>query len=400
MAKILVTDGEQRSALASVRSLGRAGHTVYVASHRSPSLAGSSRYVRESARVAEPLQSPDEFVLGVVALIERWNIDLLLPVTEAAVMALLPDRARIPAVLPFPQLSAFQRLCDKGAVAAEARALGIGVPSTVAIASRQALSDVASELRFPIILKPHRSVIEAYPRRKIAVRRVADATELDAVVSASPDEAFPLLVQEVINGPGIGVFVLLVDGEMRAAFAHRRIREKPPWGGVSVYRESIPLDENLLARSVKLLRRFEFEGAAMVEYKVDAATQVPYIMEINGRLWGSLQLAIDAGVDFPALLVDAFLNGSKAVASRSYKAVRSRWFWGDVDNLLLRLRSGGGESGDGGSSRLRACMDFVRGFGSGSRNEVFRLNDPVPGFRETLDWFGALKATRRDHECA
>ena len=33
---------------------------------------------------------------------------------------------------------------------------------------------------------------------------------------------------------------------MRSAFAHRRIREGPPSGGVSVYRESVPADPELL----------------------------------------------------------------------------------------------------------------------------------------------------------
>ena len=37
----------------------------------------------------------------------------------------------------------------------------------------------------------------------------------------------------------------------------------------------------------------------MVEFKHDERDGVPKLMEINGRFWGSLQLAIDAGVDFP-----------------------------------------------------------------------------------------------------
>ena len=40
----------------------------------------------------------------------------------------------------------------------------------------------------------------------------------------------------------------------------------------------------------------------MVEFKLDARDGVAKLMEINGRFWGSLQLAVDAGVDFPAIL--------------------------------------------------------------------------------------------------
>ncbi len=65
------------------------------------------------------------------------------------------------------------------------------------------------------------------------------------------------------------------------------------------------------------------------------------LMEINGRFWGSLQLAIDAGVNFPRLAVDIALEQASPIDT--YRVgVRSRWFWGDVDamiSLLLRSRA-------------------------------------------------------------
>ena len=72
----------------------------------------------------------------------------------------------------------------------------------------------------------------------------------------------------------------------------------------------------------------------MVEFKQDERDGLPKLMEINGRFWGSLQLAIDAGVDFPALL----LQPPDALPSTPlpYRVgVRNRWFWGDVDSLLV-----------------------------------------------------------------
>ncbi len=40
----------------------------------------------------------------------------------------------------------------------------------------------------------------------------------------------------------------------------------------------------------------------MLELKVDDADGTPRIMEMNPRFWGSLALALRAGVDFPWLL--------------------------------------------------------------------------------------------------
>ena len=48
----------------------------------------------------------------------------------------------------------------------------------------------------------------------------------------------------------------------------------------------------------ELLDELNWHGVAMVEFKV-TEDGTPYLMEINTRFWGSLQLAIDAGVDFP-----------------------------------------------------------------------------------------------------
>jgi predicted ATP-grasp superfamily ATP-dependent carboligase len=393
--RILITDGEQRSALAAARSLGRAGYDVHVASHKRASLAGASKYVRSAVEVPNPLARPAEFVGAVRTAVVELQIDVLIPVTEAALLALLPARESIPATLPFPSAAAFGRLCDKALVAREAHRLGIEVPRTLEVGSKRPEDlGVIADLVYPVVVKPHRSVgVESGGRVKLEVRSVANHASLMAELNALPENAYPVLLQQQVVGDGVGIFVLMHRGEVHAAFAHRRIREKPPWGGVSVLRESIALDPQLLALSVELLRVFELEGAAMVEYKLDAATGTPYIMEINGRFWGSLQLAIDAGVDFPALMVAAIL-GEAAPRMPAYReGTRSRWFWGDVDNLLLRLRNRGPAKE---AHRARAVFEFIRSFGPRSRSEIFRLADPAPAVRETIDWFRALRRTKEE----
>ena len=186
-----------------------------------------------------------------------------------------------------------------------------------------------------------------------------------------------------IDGPGIGVFLLLWESALVAQFAHRRIREKPPSGGVSVFSESIAVAPDVVARSAALLDTLEWRGPAMIEYKQDRASGTLYLMEINGRFWGSLQLAIDAGVDFPALLVAAALGERPAPVGHFAVGARTRWWWGEVDHLIARLRDG--STPPGMVSRLRACRDFLLP-GRRVRNEVLRAGDPWPFVRETIEW--------------
>jgi hypothetical protein len=128
----------------------------------------------------------------------------------------------------------------------------------------------------------------------------------------------------------------------------------------------------------------------MVEYKLHTNTGVPYLMEINGRLWGSLQLAIDAGVDFPKLLVELALGATPARVTTYEIGVRSRWEWGDVDHLLASVLHPSRFASFPDRPRyprLAAVAGFIRGFAPGNRHEIFRRDDLGPMIRETTDWF-------------
>lgn len=180
----------------------------------------------------------------------------------------------------------------------------------------------------------------------------------------------PVLLQQRIEGPGTGIFVLLAGGDVLAQFAHRRLREKPPSGGVSVSRESIVADQALVDRSVALLRSLEFNGVAMVEYKSDVRTGQAYLMEVNGRFWGSLRLAVDAGVNFPVLLV-AWALRNPMIPVTIYRArVRSRWWWWDVDQLLIRLRRSddANDLPPGAPTRWQTLGQFLQLWRPGDRN--------------------------------
>ena len=315
-----------------------------------------------------------------------------MPVTEPAILALLAVRGSIPAAIPFPSLDTFQAVCDKQAVLAAARELGIAVPRQWEVASPDRVP--ALPVDQPLVLKPARSVYTAPDgtRGKVGVRWARDPAELRAVLKRYPVPAFPVLVQERITGPGTGIFVLLREGQCVARFSHVRLREKPPSGGVSVACRSEPMDEALLDRSLELLRRFDWSGVAMVEYKRDAATGEPFLMEINGRFWGSLQLAIDASVDFPRLLVETAL-GRDAAPVTSYRSTRIRWLWGDVDHVIARFRS----PASGWRDRLAAISGWLRAFGPGYREEVFKWRDPRPFAHESRAWLRhVLRAASRE----
>ncbi|HYR07209.1 MAG TPA: ATP-grasp domain-containing protein [Longimicrobium sp.] len=388
--RVLVTDGGERAALAVVRSLAAAGHAVRVCSPRGRSLAGASRGCAGEDRVPDPLAAPDAYAAAVRALCARDGIEALVPIGEASALALLEPDARPPGVvIPLPPLEVFRAACDKPRVIRAAADAGIAVPRQRVVERPEARMEIGpGDVAFPVVLKPSRSVVEEDGGRgKTRVEHAADWVRMQAGLADLPRAAYPVLVQERVNGPGMGIFLLTWEGRVRAVFAHRRLREKPPSGGVSVYRESVAPDPSLVARAAGLLAGLGWRGVAMVEMKTDALTGTPYLMEVNGRFWGSLQLAVDAGVDFPRLLLEAAFGAPPAPPPPWRPGVRSRWEWGEVDHLLARLRRTPAELDlpPGAPGRGRALLDFLS-IRRGDRGEVFRWRDPAPALRETLDW--------------
>ena len=126
----------------------------------------------------------------------------------------------------------------------------------------------------------------------------------------------------------------------------------------------------------------------MVEFKLYRMTGTPYLMEVNGRFWGSLQLAIDAGIDFPLLLIDAACGAPVAPPPVARTGVRLRWELGDVDYLIAILSRSRTQLHlpPGTPSRLRSAAAVLLPWRPGERWEILRPSDPAPFLREATNW--------------
>jgi len=389
-ARILVTDSDNRSALAATRSLGRAGYTVFTAGEAHPSLASVSKYSSGFAPYFSPNGSPERFVRDVAAIIERHRIEVLLPMTEITTLLLTQYRELLPASvrLPFPDAATVAAVADKSQVLSQAQRIGVPIPRTLVIESAQDARAKASQIEYPAVFKPARSRNwNGKQWVSSGTGYASDADTLFARLDQLNPAVFPVLIQERIVGPGIGVFVCCDGDDVLATFAHRRIREKPPSGGVSVLCESSLVDPVAKKHAVALLKAMGWRGVAMVEFKQNSADGSLRLMEINGRFWGSLQLAIDAGVDFPALAVDVALERKRAPLESYRVGTRSRWLWGDVDAMLALLFRSRVQLNlpDSHPGRWRTLLSFLKPWGT--RYELERSDDPKPAVLAAKRWF-------------
>ena len=390
----LVLDGEQRAALAVVRSLGRKGCLVHVGSSDARPLAGGSRFAAGETRLPDPLKESERFGQAVAVLAKARSVQVVIPVTEASTLAVLEQADLFANIsVPTSDLERFRRACDKEAVLSLARTLGVAVPSQWTTSGEIGTDPAIPLQQFPVVVKPARSVTGDHDnRRKTGVRYSNTPEELRRTLREMGPDNGPFLIQSRIEGYGLGVFLLRWGGEVVASFAHRRIREKPPSGGVSVSCESVALAPTLLAQSVSLLEALDWTGVAMIEYKHDTRTGQNYLMEINPRFWGSLQLAIDAGVDFPWYLTQLAMGQPIDAVHQWRVGVRSRWCLGELDHLIIRLRRSSAKLDlpPHAPGVLRTAGSVLIPWRPGQRGDVFRFSDPVPAFREAITWIRAL----------
>ncbi len=392
---VLITDGNQRSTVAVARSLGRKGLRVIVGEHRSKSLAACSRFCAGEFLYPTPSADPEGFQQALLKHVQERQYKLLIPMTDltCTLCSEIAEQLRRHVKLALPEGDSYMRASDKAELLKLAQNLGVPIPKTLFPQNPEQLEAVIERLRYPVVVKARRSRVRAGNSFRYGHVTYADSrTELLARFAVSHAEIDGPVVQERIEGPGCGLFALFQNGKPLVMFGHRRLRERPPSGGVSVLRESAPLDRQICDYSTKLLQSLNWTGVAMVEFKLDTADNIPKLMEINGRFWGSLQLAIDCGLDFPYWLYQISQGESPNLPADYSIGVRSRWFLGDLDHLLAiwTKRRKSLALPEGYPGRISALGSFIADCWRSSKTEMWTAEDPGPGRREMLDYMASI----------
>lgn len=203
---------------------------------------------------------------------------------------------------------------------------GIPCPETYLIDNPGDLSDIKADMSYPIIIKP----TKGFGARGVGL--CESSGDLEAKSKEVYANYGPFLVQEYIPyGGEIGVYALFnFDCEPRAVTVQRRVRSYPISGGPSTFRKSVKYPK-LAEIAFDLLKILRWQGIAMVEFRVDPRDNSPKLMEVNPRFWGSLQLSILSGVDFPYLLYKLVAEGDVKPDMDYRKGVKCRWMLpGDI----------------------------------------------------------------------
>lgn len=397
MTRILVTDARRGSALAFIRSLGRRGDHVVAADAASPSAGMRSRYAAGRVRYPSPLEDPAATGEALVRAAHAHRIELIVPITDEVILALLDRLADLPTgcQVTIPDAAAARVVGDKRATVELAASLGIPVPESIPAGSPAAVREAAERIGYPVVLKPTTSRVRDQDGgvRQHAVTYARDPGGLERVLGSLVD--VNVLVQGFWHGEGQGVELLMDHGRAVAAFQHRRLREVPVSGGASSLRESMTLDPHLFDHATRLLSALAYHGLAMVEFRVGPAGAT--LMEVNGRVWGSMPLAVAAGMDFPARLVSLYTGDSRSdpsspPATEYAIGVRSRNLELDLVWIGSVLRGSRRPSISARPTRRAAFRAAVQLLDPRIHDDILSWTDPAPGAAELVRIAGKLVA--------
>jgi hypothetical protein len=320
---ILVADAHTIGAIATIRSLGRAGYRVIGSSPQPDALGFHSSYCHES-RVQPASRDRQLFDTWLDGIVARDRVRLIIP-TESFLLALRHRFAELVPLLPVPQdeAAAYAGLSKCDLFEACLRGgLTEHLPPLLLIGEHdgETTVDQLRRLGEPLFLK----VDATYDRDgnsgaviKCETRQVA-ADRLRTLRKRYRK----VLVQGYVSGIGVGAFLASWRGSLLGEFMHRRIHEVPHTGGASSFRAGWH-HPAIIADARARARLLNWQGVGMFEYRWSPADDRFYLMEFNSRFWRSLHLAMFAGVDFPRLLADAFFNRPDSPVTE-YLPVRCR----------------------------------------------------------------------------
>jgi len=328
----LITDIERRKALPIIRALGKEHvRVIGISSQRLP-MGQFSRYCQKVYQCPDYRYSPDKFLSALEEICAREKPDVLYPLEDVTVSLCVnaPERWTPYTNALLPGMAALDTASDKWKTLQAAMELGIPVPKSFCPESMEELEEIAAEWS-QWVIKPRKS------SGSRGIRYVNSGHEIAAAYQEVSLHYPRPIVQERIpqTGTGVGVFLLLDrDMSVLAVFCHRRLREYPVSGGPSTLRESFR-DNALIEQSINLARKIGCAGVSMVEYKYDPRTGHYVLMEVNPRFWGSLQLAIHSGVNFPVLYQMATLGKLVQPVLEYPSGMMCRWLWpGDILHFL------------------------------------------------------------------
>lgn len=309
---VLFAGNDRYAILAAVRALRAAGYAPWLAVNQRGTYAGRSRMKAGSVRVPDPAIDTEGFVREFAAAAGRLSAAAVLPCEETHLLALAGREDDFSGIaFGVPSRESVERATDKSLLPELASAAKLRTPPTTVFRGD---GETVGTFGFPAVVKPLRTWI---PRQDgtMSHHSVRYVTTEQAAQEAIEDlPGGEGLVQLYISGTNISVSGISWEGELVCTLHHLSERIWPETSGVTAYAKTIPPDVELQEGVGRLLRALDWSGPFELEFRRSPLGE-HYLIDLNPRIYGSLALAVAAGLNLPAIWVDLLLGRRPSVVS-------------------------------------------------------------------------------------
>lgn len=323
-SKVLITNFNYKNTLAAVRALGENGLSVVTSGPDPKRRAASfSKYCDGWRVYSRPGVDMGSFISDIKKILQENSYDLILPIGVDTTIPISYHKKELSALteVPVADYEILERAHDKHKTIEAARNVDVPVPDTYLLRD----GDLKFPKRYPVVVKARKGASGS------GTRYASSREELDKVLlefeNRKSNDIFDYrepMIQEYIPGEIRDVCVLFNHGDPKAAVVQRRVITYPPSGGVGIVNETIE-EPYLVELTFRLLKEINWHGVAQVEYKYDGEG-APRLMEVNPKFWGTLELSIAAGVNFPFMLYKITMDGDVEPCF-AYKRNIQMWWW-------------------------------------------------------------------------
>ena len=355
---VLITNYSYKNALAAVRDIGSKGINVRTCGPQIRNkVASLSKYSSGYSLYTSPKENVNRFVTDIRRILSTREYEMIIPIGVDTTIPISYNKEELSeyARVPVADYEILENAHDKYKTTEIARSVGVPVPET-SIISGESIEEESFE--YPLVIKARKGAAGS------GTRYITSEDDFSKVVrefhQKKSDGIFDYerpMVQEYIPGDLMDVCVLFNRGRPRAALAQRRVITYPPSGGVGIVNETVE-DPELIELALKLLKRMNWHGVAQVEFKKDG-NGVPRLMEINPKFWGTLELSIAAGLNFPYMLYRMTMDGDIEPNFSYERNLQIWWYFAHLPQIFLAyVKNRNGVSSALKTSNIRRISDL------------------------------------------
>ena len=329
-SKILLTDGNYKHTWAAARAIASSGYIVDVIGGNR-SISSKSKHVRKNVFNINTLSNNN--LNKFLEIIKKEQYNIVLGIGASSIKFLSDNREQISKYvkLLLPPKQSLAICLDKIQTMKFASAHNICIPKTYLFKSMKDVNYLKKVGNFPIIIKSADEVDKKIPTLYISSREDLNKNLIEKIFAFNSS----FIAQERIFGRAEAFFAIYKNGLLIDYMMHERMRENPITGGPSTKARSI-YKQDLYTFGKLALDKLKWNGVAMVEFKRDTLGQL-HLLEINPKFWGSLDLALATGVNFPTLAVK--IAAGKNVTPKKYHARKKVFQWPLDGDLELGVKN-------------------------------------------------------------